>query len=91
MRIDAYNQITQVYGVKNKAKTAPTGKTSTTDKIEISSFGKELQIAKQAVANSSDVREDKVADIKARLANGTYHVDAATFADKLLESYNGIL
>lgn len=90
MRIDAYNQIGQVYGVNKKTKTAPTGKTSTTDKIEISSFGKELQIAKQAVANSSDVREDKVADIKSRLANGTYNVDSATFADKLLESYNGI-
>lgn len=91
MRIDAYNQISQIYGVNNKPKVASTSKTSATDKVEISSFAKELQVAKQAVSAGSDVREDKVADIKARLANGTYNVDSEAFADKMLAKYSGLL
>jgi len=90
MRIDAYNQISQVYGVTNKSKVAPSSKTSTTDKVEISSFAKELQVAKQAVTASTGIREEKVADIKARLENGTYNVDSATFAEKMLEKYDGL-
>ena len=40
--------------------------------------------AKQAVAKASDIREDKVNDLKKQFANGTYHVTAEELADKLL-------
>ena len=90
MRIDAYNQISQVYGVNGKYKTNRVSKTSATDKLEISSFGKELQIAKQALKDAPDVREDKVASVKSRLQDGTYEVSGEKFADKLLGLYREI-
>ena len=64
MRIDAYNQISQVYGVKGKVKTTQVNRTSQTDKLEISSFGRDMQIAKQAVNNAPDVRMDKAEQLK---------------------------
>ncbi len=84
MRIDAYNTISQIYGVSNAKKTAGTTKASETDKVEISDFGKELGIAKQAVKSSSDVREDKVAEVKARINDGTYDFSSSGLADRLL-------
>ena len=90
MRIDAYNQISQVYGVKGKVKTNQVSRVSQTDKLEISSFGRDLQIAKQAVNNAPDVRMDKVEQLKSQIANGTYDVDAGSFADMLLQKFSEI-
>ena len=87
MRIDAYNQIGQVYKINNKLKTQKTSGATRSDHVEISEFGKVLQTAKQAVKNSRDIREDKVADIKARIDNGTYEVSGESFADKVIENY----
>lgn len=91
MRIDAYNQISQIYKTGSKTKPSKVQKTSGKDKVEISSFGKAFQVAKQAVNNASDVREDKVADIKARMAAGTYNVSNESFADKLLEKFDSAI
>lgn len=88
MRIDAYNKISQVYGVNGKVKTGSAAKINRYDEVNISSFGKELQIAKQAVSSCADVREDKVMELKSKIDNGTYEVTADSFADKLLAKYN---
>ena len=87
MRIDAYNQISQVYKTNNKVKAQNAYAARANDKVEISDFGKVLQSAKQAVKESSDVREDKIAELKARIENGTYEVSGESFADKLLDDY----
>ncbi|HLH25569.1 MAG TPA: flagellar biosynthesis anti-sigma factor FlgM [Chloroflexota bacterium] len=54
------------------------------DTLEVSARGRELANAQQAVDAAPDVRADKVADIKQRLADGTYHVPADVLARKLL-------
>ncbi len=90
MRIDAYNHISQVYGVKGKVKTQQVSYSSKTDKLEISSFGKEMQIAKHAVNNAPDVRMDRVEQLKSQLKDGVYDVDASTFADMLLQKFSEI-
>lgn len=87
MRIDAYNQVTQVYNSCNTVKTQKSQKRSMRDEVEISDFGKVYQTAKNAVNETSDVREDKIADIKRRIKNGTYDVSPEEFADKILERY----
>ena len=87
MRIDAYNQISQINGVNGKIKTQATAKTTKSDKVEISSFGRELQVAKQAVKDAPDVREDLVAKFKKEIENGTYDVAGEDFADKLMEKF----
>lgn len=90
MRIEAYTQIQQVYGTKNKAKTQNTVKSSGSDRIQISSFGKDIQTAKNAVAAADDIRSELTAPIKASIANGTYNVSGETFAEKLMKQYEEI-
>ncbi len=91
MRIDAYNQISQIYQATKKPSVTRKGNVGGTDKVEISQFGKEFQIAKQAVSAASDVREDKVAQMKERIESGTYDVSAEDFAAKLAEKYKTTL
>ena len=88
MRIDADNQVNQIYKAAGSVKSDKVQKTSKRDKVEISSFGKAYQVAKQAVASAPDVRQDKIADIKERIQNGTYDVSPEAFADKLLSDYD---
>ena len=90
MRIDAYNQVNQLYGVKKTGKSGKTGYTSSissTDQVSFSSIGKDMQIAKTTLASVPDVREDRVAALKTQVQNGTYNVSNESFADKLLSAY----
>ena len=92
MRIDAYNQIAQLYGVQKNYNTQKAKSTSAmgSDQLSISSAGYSHQVAKAAVSEASDVREDKVAKLKAQIEAGTYSVDPEDFAAKLLEKYNSV-
>ena len=90
MRIDAYNQITQIYKSNSKPKTQKSSGTTLQDKVEISDFGKVFNTTKMAVKSASDIREDKVYDIKKRIDSGNYDVSAESFADKILEKYSGL-
>ena len=61
------------------------------DQVSISQAGKDFQIAKNAVSGASDIREDKVAQLKSMVDAGTYSVEPGDFASKLLEKYNNSL
>ncbi len=87
MRIEAYTQVQQIYDTKKAAKSRLKGNAGASDQLQISSFGKDIQTAKQAVAASSDIREDVTASIKARLQSGNYEVSADSFVDKLMQKY----
>lgn len=87
MRIEAYTQVQQIYQSQKAGKVQKTGNVAKSDKVQISSFGKDIQIAKAAVAGSPDVREELTAPIKAKIQSGTYEVSNASFADKLLKKY----
>ena len=88
MRIDAYNQISQLYQTTGANKTQKTNKAQSRDQITISRAGVEYQLAQQAVKSVPDVREDVVADLKQKIDSGTYNVSGESFADKLLQRYN---
>ncbi len=89
MRIDAYNQIAQIYNATSVKRTnGASSVASAKDQVTISRAGQDYQIAKQAVSQASDIREDKVASIKSQIAAGTYSVDTSDFADKLLQKFN---
>lgn len=92
MRIDAYNQMQQIYGTQkvSKAEEKKTPSASFKDQLMISSAAQDAVIAKQAVSNAPDVRENLVSSIKQQIDNGTYEVDMEDFAGKLLEKYNGL-
>lgn len=87
MRIEAYTQVQQVYKSNKNTTTAKTNGASKKDAVEISSMGRDFQIAKQAVNESADIRESLIAPIKAGIQNGTYEVSKESFADKLVEKY----
>lgn len=91
MRIEAYNQVAQLYKSSKATKTQSSrGVTAGRDEVMISRSGHDYQIAKQAVAEASDIREDKVAGLKASVESGNYKVDSGDFASKLLERYNAL-
>ncbi len=91
MRIDAYSRVQQVYGKQTTSKLKKEKTHSFSDQLQISSMGKDIQTAKQAVLNSPDVREDVTAPIKASMDAGTYHVDSDSFAERLFEKYNSAM
>ena len=85
MRIEAYTQVQQLYQSQKVSRTQKTQTASHTDRLQISSQGKDFQTATAAVAAAPDIREELTAPIKARIQNGTYGVDNASFAEKLLQ------
>lgn len=87
MRIEAYTQVQQLYQSQKVNRSQKTTAMAQTDKVQISSFGKDIQVAKAAVAASPDVREELTAPIKAKIQSGTYEVSNASFAEKLLSKY----
>lgn len=84
MRIEAYTQVQQLYKTKKTTHTEKSSKTGHLDAVEISSIGKDIQVAKQAVANSADIREDVVRPLKESIQAGTYHVTGEQLAMKLI-------
>ena len=56
MRIDAYNQVQQLYNIKKPTQVKKTSGTSFSDQVQISSLGKDIQFTKTAVMESPDVR-----------------------------------
>ena len=88
MRIEAYNQVQQVYSTNRARPVAGVQKAQATDNVQISSIGKDILTAKNAVKNAPDVREDVIAPLKEKIQNGTYDVDAGSFADKLMERFS---
>ena len=91
MRVEAYNQVQQIYQTKKVNKSQQTGNVSHADKLQISDFGKDFQSAKAAIAKVPDVREDVTAPIKAQIQNGTYGVDNMTFAEKLMSKFDEMI
>jgi negative regulator of flagellin synthesis FlgM len=73
---------------KRTDKGAPTGKASNSDtNTEISGKGKEFALAKAAATGTSDVREDRVADLKRRIADGSYKVNSEAVADRMVDEH----
>ena len=90
MRIDAYSAVNQVYQTNMQTrKETVEKKTSRDDKIEISQVGKDMTVAKKAISEAPDLREDKVKAIKEQMEAGTYSVSSEAIADKLINSFFG--
>lgn len=87
MRIEAYNQVTQIYNSGKVSKMKGSGSVDKRDQLQISQTGRDYHVAKQEVADAPDIREDKVTQVKSRIASGNYKVEAGDFAAKLIEKY----
>ena len=88
MKIDAYNKVAQLYQANNKtAKVKETKLKTEKDKLEISRMGQDINIAKNAVAEVSDIREDRIEEVKKKMSEGAYEMSNAEIADKLVEKF----
>ncbi len=54
------------------------------ERVTLSERAKEIQQARQALSELPDVREEKVAELKARIEDGTYRVDGEKVAEKIV-------
>lgn len=59
------------------------------DSVSLSDSARALSAATKSVADADDVRSDRVATLKAAIANGTYQVDSRTLARKMLPTLLG--
>ncbi len=85
MRINNMSNVSSLYNT-TKAKKAykqESGK-GPKDSVSLSSFAKELSVAKRAIDASPDVRQDKVYAIKEQIKEGTYNVSAEQVAERIL-------
>ena len=89
MRVDAYLKVNQMYQSNKVKKSVSTEKEVGSDTFEMSTVGKDFQIAKQSIANSPDVREDRIKEIKNAMESGSYSVSIKELADKLVNNYFG--
>lgn len=56
-------------------------------KAEISSRGREFASAKAVADGAPDVREEKIAELKRRIAAGKYQVDAEAVANRMVDDH----
>ena len=89
IQVDAY--VNQLQDTKKADQAADQAKESATktDTVVISDAAKRIQEARAKLDDIPDVREEKVADLRNRIQNGTYQADAEKTADKLLKEQLG--
>ena len=89
VQLDAY--VNPVQEKKQADQAAEQAKASAvkTDTVVISDAAKRIQEARAMLDEIPDVREDKVAELRNQIRNGTYQVDAEKTAEKLLKEQLG--
>jgi negative regulator of flagellin synthesis FlgM len=89
IQVDAY--VNQLQDTKKADQAADQAKESATktDTVVISDAAKRIQEARAKLDDIPDVREEKVADLRNQIQNGTYQADAEKTADKLLKEQLG--
>ena len=85
VNFDAYTK-----NIREKEKIPPSDKQPTKDitkedNVVLSPQAKKIQEAKKIMGSIPDIREDKVAQIKAQIENGTYHVEEKKLAAKVIK------
>ena len=86
VNIEAYvNQVQDKDKDKvDAASEQPEQQQTKADTVEISKTAKDVQEAQNQLAAIPEVREDKVAELKEQIENGTYEIDEQKIADKML-------
>lgn len=85
--LKAYSQAlskTEKVQDKDKKPLQKAGKPVIQDRLSLSPEAQEVQRVKEMALRVRDVRWEKVAELKQRIAEGTYRVSSEEIADKLL-------
>jgi negative regulator of flagellin synthesis FlgM len=71
----------------NEAKIEEKNQSQQDTIVNLSTTSKDVQTAKEVIASEPEVREDKVAELKAKIESGNYTVDNEAVADKMVDSF----
>lgn len=83
----AYTNETQAAGKETKVKARTEQQVeSGRDKVQLSGRSREIARAQELVNTAPDIREEKVAELKARIDSGTYDVNAKKVAAAFIKS-----
>lgn len=74
-------------GYEKSANTEALQKNNSSANTEISTRAREMAKATQIAKDTSDVRESKIAELKAKIANKQYDVSAEQIADRLVDDH----
>lgn len=79
--LKVYNQKTQTRRIDDVKKA---GSVMGSDKVTLSTEGREIQAIRQKIAESPEIREAKVAELREAIKSGTYNVSGEEIAEKML-------
>jgi negative regulator of flagellin synthesis FlgM len=85
---------TAISALRSSAAYAPQAAQAPTrqpDAVELSANAKLLAEARKAVSGASDVREDRIAELRGAIADGTYTVDSRQLARAMAARLGGSL
>jgi negative regulator of flagellin synthesis FlgM len=71
----------------DKPGTAATARDTGGAKSEISARGKEMARAKEVAAAAPDIREEKIAELRRRIAEGKYQTDPEAIAERMINDH----
>lgn len=81
-RISKLYNVNSTSNIKRPIKSKETSERSSV--VEVSDSFKEYQVARLAASGTSDIREDKVAEIKNAYESGKYQVNIEELANKMM-------
>ena len=84
MRISGAYSAYSTVAVKNTPAPQKSRERSATDSVSISAAASDYQLARRAVNDTPDVRAAQVAQLRTQIEAGTYEVNAAAIAAKIL-------
>jgi negative regulator of flagellin synthesis FlgM len=71
----------------NEAKIEEKNQSQQDTIVNLSTASKDVQTANEVIASEPEVREDKVAELKAKIESGNYTIDNQAVADKMVDSF----
>ena len=85
MKIDniQLNKIAELYNKQKQDNKAEKGEKG--DKLNISNKAVQFKEVKEELKASSDIRQEKVADLKDAVTKGNYEIDSEKVAEKILD------
>ena len=85
VNIDAYVNQVQDKDKVDATSEQPEKQQAKADTVVLSDTAKKVQEAQNQLAEIPDIREDKVAELKEQIENGTYNMDEEKIAGKIIK------
>lgn len=85
MKINNNGYVARIYQNYQKADQVSKKSQVKSDNIQLSESAREISKLIKETKNLPEIREEKIARIKAEIQNGTYHVTAQQLAAKMLQ------